>query len=97
MRGARELDALTVVRDHGHDEVAPRRSGGEYAVIGELMLARMGDEGREAFQEDQRLEDDVGRAVAPGVTELEQDAPLVVEREALGGEGGARDVAAEMF
>ena len=65
--------------------------------MGELMFARMGDEGREAFQEDQRLEDDVGRAVAPGVTELEQDAPLIVERKALGGECRARDVATEMF
>ena len=97
MRGARGLDALTFVRDHGHDEVTPRRSGGEYAVIGELMLAGMRNEGRKPFQEDQWLEDDVGRAVAPGMSELEQDAPLVVEREALGGEGGARDVATEMF
>ena len=46
-------------------------------MIGELMLARMGDEGREAFQEDQRLEDDVGRAVAPGVTELGQEDRLM--------------------
>ncbi len=53
------------------DEIAPGGGWRKHAVIGELVLARTGHERGEPFQEDEGLEDDVRRAVAPGVAELE--------------------------
>ena len=62
-------------------------------MIGEQVLARMRDERGEALEEDQRLEDEVSGAVAPGTAELEEDAAALVEGEALARERGSANVA----
>ena len=88
---------IALVPGGGHDEIAPRGGRRQHAVIGEQVLARMGDERGEALEEDERLEDDVGCAVAPGVAELEQHAAALVQGEALVGESGTTYVSREML
>ena len=63
----------------GDDLVAPGGGGGEYSVIGHEMRARTGDEGGQAFEEDEGFEGDVGGAVGPGMGELEEHAAALVE------------------
>ncbi|MDO8700651.1 MAG: hypothetical protein Q7J56_03265 [Deltaproteobacteria bacterium] len=49
---------------------------------------------RQAFQELQRLEDQLPRAVVPGRLQLERDAAVAPQPQALLREGRAQDIAA---
>ena len=61
------------------------------------MLARARYERRETFDEGERVEDKVGGAVTPGTAQGVDDLALGGEREALAGNGGAGNVAAEVL
>ena len=50
--------------------ISPRSARREHAVIGLQVHARGRDQSGEALEEDVRLEDDVSRPVAPGVSQL---------------------------
>jgi len=63
-----------------NDVVAPGGGGREHAVVGHEVRARTGDEGGQAFDEDERLEDDVGGAVGPGVGKFGLEANYFVEQ-----------------
>ncbi len=80
-----------------HDKVAPGRGGRKYSVVGEPVLAWMGDQGGESFQEDERIEYDMCCTVAPGMAELEQDATTFVQREPFARERGTTNVPCQML
>ena len=61
------------------------------------MLACVRDQGCQALDEGEWVEDEVGRTVAPGTTQLVDDLAIGRQREALGRDGGAGDIAAEML
>ena len=63
---------------------------GEHAVIQNQVDRGAGDDGRELFQELDGLEEQVGRAIAPHRLELDEEASIGAEAEAvLGKRGGA--------
>ena len=59
------------------------------------MLARVGDQGDEALEEGEGVEDEGPRAVAPGAAEGPLDPAVPADLEAAPGEGWAGDVANE--
>ena len=64
-------------------------------MVGELRTARARDQGGEALDERERLEEEMGRAIAPWTPKLERHASVGEKREALGCERGTGDIAAE--
>ena len=64
-------------------------------MIGEDVGPGRRHESRESAQEVERLEDDVGGPVPPRVAQGVDDPAVLGEREALGGDGRASDVAAQ--
>lgn len=82
----------------GGDHVVAEGGGrGQDAVIGRLVRARPGDQRAEPLEQGPGGEDDVRSAVGVGVAQAQEDATLLVERQALGGQRGAGDVAAEVL
>ena len=67
----------------------------EHSVIGELMLARVGEDGDEALDERKRLEDEGGGAIAPRGAQLPEDIAILGDGEAALGEWGPLDVPAQ--
>jgi hypothetical protein len=64
-------------------------------VVAHLVGARRWDQGDQALQQFERLEDDVGGAVAPTVLEPVEQAAVTQAREPLAGQRRTRDVAAQ--
>ena len=79
----------------GDDGIAQGRGRGEDAEVGPLVLARVGDQGGEALEEGEGVEDEGPRAVAPGAAEGPLDPVVPADLEAAPGEGWAGDVANE--
>jgi hypothetical protein len=77
--------------------VAPAGTGGENAVVADVVGARRRDAGRQAFQERDRLEQDMGGAVSPASLEAVAEASILELGEPLRGERGAGHVGAESF
>jgi hypothetical protein len=78
----------------GDDGIAQGRGGGEDAEVGPLVLARVGDQGDEALEEGEGVEDEGPRAVAPGAAEGPLDPAVPADLKAAparvgGGEGWA--------
>ena len=61
------------------------------------MRSRAWNERREAFEEDERLEDHMSGSVAPRPTEAVEDVAVLGEREALGRDGGTGDIATQVL
>jgi hypothetical protein len=72
----------------GDDGIAQGRGGGEDAEVGPLVLARVGDQGDEALEEGEGVEDEGPRAVAPGAAEGPLDPAVPADLEAAPCEGG---------
>ena len=53
-----------------NDGVPPRSRRGEDTVVGQQGTARAWNQGGQAFDEGERVEDEMGRAIAPRTTEL---------------------------
>ncbi len=60
-----------------HDEVAQRGRGGEDAVVGELVLARVGEDCDETLDEYERFKEKGFGAVAPRGAEFPEDLAFV--------------------
>jgi hypothetical protein len=79
------------------DVRAPARPRGEDAVIQKQIHGGAGNEGRELLQEFDGLEEEVRRAITPGGLELDEDAPVGAEADAVLGERGAEEITAELL
>ena len=79
----------------GHNEMAQWGGGRKNAVVGELMLARVGQDGDEALDERERLEDDGAGAIAPRGAQFPEDIAILGDGESALGEWGLRDVPAQ--
>ncbi len=71
-----------------NDVVPPAGTGGQDAVVADVVEARRRDAGRQAFQKRDRLEQDVGGAVSPAVLEAVAEACIVELGEPLRGQWG---------
>ena len=69
---------------------------GEDAVIREQVHRGARDDGRELLQEFDGLEEEVRGSIASHRLELNEDASIGAEAEAVLGERGAEEVAAEL-
>jgi len=78
-----------------HDEIPPAGGWGEDAVVGEQVRVRAGNECGEAFDEGERVEGYGAGAIAPWMSQAIDDAAVLAERQALGGDRWASDVARE--
>ena len=79
---------------HGLTMLAIRR---EHAVESGEVQSRTRNQSRQAGDELEWVEDDVGGAVAKRLLEPMDDLSPIVGREPLVGDGGPRDVATELF
>ena len=70
---------------------------GEHAAIQNQVDREARDDGRELLQELEGLEEQVRRAIAPDRLERDEDAPVGPEVDAVLGERGAEEVAAELL
>jgi hypothetical protein len=70
---------------------------GEDAVIQKQVHRGPRDDGRELLQEFDGLEEEVRRAIAPHRLELDEDASIGAEAEAVLGERGAEEIATELL
>jgi hypothetical protein len=70
---------------------------GEEAVVHDQVDRGAGDDGRELLQEFDGLEEELRGAIAPDRLERDEDAPVGPELEAVLGERGAEEVAAELL
>lgn len=89
-KGGRDSRALRLDcggRRRRHDHVAPGGCGCEYAVVGELVFAWVRDQGCEALDECERVEDEVGRTIAPGTTQGVDDLAIGRQPSADFGDG----------
>jgi len=66
-------------------------------VIHEQVHRRAGNEGGQLLHEFDGLEEEVRRAIAPHGLELDEDAPVGAEAEAVLGERGAQEIATELL
>ena len=64
-------------------------------MVGQQGTARAWNQGGQAFDEGERVEDEMGRAIAPRTTELMRHSSVGQERETLGRERRPGDVAGE--
>lgn len=78
-----------------HNEAAMARIRGEQAVKPNEMTARARHQRRQASDEVQRLEQDVGGPIAKRVLELVDHQPVAVAAETLTRNGRARHIAAQ--
>ena len=62
-RRRRQMPAWRSRGPFGHDAIAIARGRSEHAVVGDELLVRPWNERAEAFEERQRIEDDVRRAI----------------------------------
>ena len=69
------------------DAIAQGRGGGEDAEVGPLVLARVGNQGDDALEEGEGVENEGPRAVAPGAAEGRLDPAVSADLEAVPGEG----------
>ena len=76
---------------------APARPRGEDAVIHKPVHRGVRNEGRQLLQEFEGLEEEVRHAIAPHRLEFDEDAPVGTEADAVLGERGAEEIAAELF
>jgi hypothetical protein len=79
------------------DLPAPACTRGEDTVVQDQVDGGAGDDGRELLQEFDGLEEEARRAIAPLRLELDEDASVGTELDAVVGERGAEEVAAEAF
>jgi hypothetical protein len=77
--------------------ISPAGGGSEDAVVGEHRSPRSGHESDESLEEGRGLEAKRLGAVGEGTSETEEELSFRSERELLGGEGRAEDVACESF
>jgi hypothetical protein len=70
---------------------------GEDAVIQKQVHCGARDDGRELLQEFDGLEEEVRRSIAPHRLELDEDASIGAEAEAVLGERGAEEIATELL
>src|SRR5258705_10287246 len=70
---------------------------GEDAVIQKQVHRGPRDDGRELLQEFDGLEEQVRRSIAPHRLELDEDASIGAEAEAVLGERGAEEIATELL
>ena len=61
------------------------------------MLAWVRDQSCQALDEGEWVEDEMGRTISPGTTQLVDDLAIGRKGQALRREGGACDVAAKVF
>jgi hypothetical protein len=76
---------------------APARRRGEEAVIQEQVDCGAGNDDRELLHELDGLEEQVRSAIAPHRLEFDEDASVGAEEDAVLGERGAEEVAAELL
>jgi hypothetical protein len=76
---------------------APASTRGEEAVIQKQVHRGSRDDGRELLQEFDGLEEEVRRSIAPHRLELDEDASIGAEAQAVLGERGAEKIAAELL
>jgi hypothetical protein len=79
------------------DVRAPPSMRGEEAVKQNQVDRGSRDDGRELLQEFDGLEEEVRRAIAPHRLELDEEASIGAEAEAVLGERGAEEIAAELL
>ena len=79
---------------HLRSQLAVRR---EYAVVTGEVHSRLGHQGRQSGHEIQRIEKDVGRAIAIRGLERVTHMTAVRQGDAFIGHGGASNVAAQPF
>jgi hypothetical protein len=72
------------------DVRAPARTWSEDAVIQEQVHRGSGNDGRQFLQEFDGLEEEVRRSITPYRLELDEDAPVGAEADAVLGERGRR-------
>ena len=77
-----------------HDEAAVARVGGEDAVVAQQMASRARHQRRQAREEVERFEQELGRAVVKRALEPVHDQAVAVAVESLECERGTRDIAA---
>jgi len=81
----------------GHDLRAPTCGGGQDPMVSNEVEPGRRDEGGGLLQQLQRLEDDVGRHVAPAVLELVHHPAIRQQRETLGRNRRTRHVPPQKF
>jgi hypothetical protein len=69
----------------------------EDTVVQEQVARGAGNEGCQLLQEFDRLEEEVRGAIAPGRLELDEDAPVGAETQAVLGERGAEEITTELL
>ena len=96
--GGKGLIRLFVARfAFWHDRLTMLAIRCEHAVEPGEVQSRTRDQRRQAGDEVEWVEDDVGGAVAKRLLEPIDDLSPIVGREPLVGDGGPRDVATELF
>ena len=96
--GGKGLIRLFVARfAFWHDGLAMLAIRREHAVEPGEVQSRTRDQRRQAGDEVERVEDDVGGAVAKRLLEPIDDLSPIIGREPLVGDGGPCDVATELF
>ncbi len=81
----------------GHGAGTPAGVGGENAMVEHEIDARPRSQGGEPFEEFQGLKEEVAGAIVPGALELQQDAAVAREPEAILGDRRSQEVAAELL
>ena len=79
------------------DVRAPARPRGEDAVIQQQIHCGARNEGGELLEEFDGLEEEVRCAITPRGLELDEHAPVGAETDAVLGERGAEEIAAELL
>ena len=92
--GVRQRDPRALL---GDGAAAPAGLGGEDPVVEHESDAGARGEGRELFEELEGLDKEVPCAVGPRPLQLQQDASVAGELEAILGDGRPQPVAAERF
>ena len=70
---------------------------GEDAEVDEQVHGWAGDDGRELLHELDRLEEQLRSAIAPDRLEIDEDAAVGAQADAVLGERRAEEIAAELF
>ena len=84
-------------RPFWHDALAIAGGRRERAVVGDELLVRSRHERAESLEERQRIEHDVGRAIAPALLQRVGDAAVGQHGEPVVGDGRACDVVDQVF
>jgi len=70
---------------------------GEDAVVDQQVHGGAGDDGRELLHELDRLKEQLRGAITPHRLELDEDAAVGAEADAVLGERGAEEIATKLF